>query len=64
MAQYEYKMLYRQPSEVEKPLNELVDEGWEVISFSTTPVGNFVLIQPMVIVLLRREKEGVKAVAG
>ena len=40
----------------EKMLNKLAAEGWEVISCSTAPLGNFFWISPQATVILRREK--------
>lgn len=41
----------------EKKLNRLAEEGWEVISCSTTSVGNFLFQGAAATVLLRREKK-------
>ena len=69
MAQFEYKIFSGMPkttqfgqsidwSAVEKSLNELVVEGWEVVSASTSAVGVMVFgsgrVEPVGTFVLRR----------
>jgi hypothetical protein len=69
MAQFEYKIVSGVPkttrggksidwSAVERPLNELVAEGWEVVSFSASAIGLLVFgcgsVEPIGTFFLRR----------
>ena len=44
------------PGALEKTLNGLADEGWEVVSLTTAPLGSWFIFHPMATILLRREK--------
>lgn len=44
----------------ERKLNRLAEEGWEVLSCSTTSVGTFLFQTAVATVLLRREKTNVQ----
>jgi hypothetical protein len=73
MNEYEYKWIYRPARkplllpwasqktrdlfDVEKTLNDLAAEGWEVISCNTTSVGTFLFFVGVVTVLLRRPRK-------
>ena len=45
------------PGSFEKRLNQLADEGWEVISCNSASVGSFLWMGVVATVLLRREKK-------
>lgn len=40
----------------ENHLNELSDDGWEVVNLSTVSCGNFMSMLDMAVVFLRKEK--------
>jgi hypothetical protein len=42
---------------LEKQLNILADDGWEILSCSTTTAGNFLFHSAYATVILRREKQ-------
>jgi hypothetical protein len=44
------------PGSYERKLNELADDGWEVVSSSTSSVGNFISLKPVTTTILRRDK--------
>jgi hypothetical protein len=44
------------PSALEKTLNGLADEGWEVVSCTTSPLGSWFSFHPMATIILRREE--------
>jgi Domain of unknown function (DUF4177) len=41
---------------LEKSLNELADEGWEIVSCTTAATGAFLYFSPKATIILRREK--------
>ena len=43
------------PGSLDKRLNKLAEEGWEVVSCSTASEGGFFWFRPMATVLLRRD---------
>jgi len=45
------------PGSYERKLNELAQDGWEVISSSTAAVGSFLLFKPVMTTILRRERK-------
>lgn len=45
------------PGSYERKLNELAQEGWEVIASSTSSVGSFLFIRPVTTTILRRERK-------
>jgi hypothetical protein len=45
------------PASLEKQLNLLADEGWEVITCSTASAGSLFYVSPYATVILRREKK-------
>jgi hypothetical protein len=44
------------PLGLEKTLNGLADEGWEIVSCTTSVVGSIFALEPWTTVILRREK--------
>jgi hypothetical protein len=40
---------------LEKSLNELSDEGWEIVSCTSSAMGSFLFFSPMATIILRRE---------
>ncbi len=45
------------PGSYERKLNELAQDGWEVIASSTSSVGSFLFTRPVTTTILRREKK-------
>lgn len=45
------------PASLEKQLNLLAGEGWEVVSSSTAPAGSLFYFRPCATVILRKEKK-------
>ena len=45
------------PGSYERKLNQLAEDGWEVISSSTTSVGSFLFIKPVTATILRRQRQ-------
>ena len=45
------------PGSYERKLNELAEDGWEVVSSSTASVGNFFYVKPVTTTILRRERQ-------
>ena len=45
------------PGSYERKLNQLAEDGWDVISSSTTSVGNFLFIKPVTTTILRRDRQ-------
>jgi Domain of unknown function (DUF4177) len=41
---------------LEKSLNALAEEGWEIVSCTSSALGSFLNFSPMTTVILRREK--------
>jgi hypothetical protein len=63
MTPYEYKILAgTTPAEVEKQLNQLAAEGWEVASTACGSGGSMLLgsgsIGPLIVLVLRRPRSG------
>lgn len=69
MPKFEYKVVHMPPRppftlsqkvrdelNLEKVLNQMADEGWEVLSCTTTVSGGFLYLSPITTVILRREK--------
>jgi hypothetical protein len=44
------------PGSYERKLNQLAEDGWEVLNSSTTSVGSFLLKKPVTTTILRRER--------
>ena len=44
------------PGALERQLNRLGEEGWEVVSSSTAPAGSFLIFSVQATVILRREQ--------
>jgi len=45
------------PGSYERKLNELAQDGWEVISSSTSAVGSLLFLRPVTTTILRRERK-------
>ena len=45
------------PGSYERKLNELAQDGWEVISSSTCAAGSFIFLKPVATTILRRERQ-------
>lgn len=45
------------PGSYERKLNELAEDGWEVVSSSTASVGTFFYVKPDTTTILRRERQ-------
>lgn len=45
------------PGSYERKLNELADDGWEVVSSSTAAVGSLFFIKPVTTTILRSSRE-------
>ena len=45
------------PGSYERKLNELANDGWEVVSSSTASVGNLFSMKPVMTTILRRDRQ-------
>ena len=60
---YEYKIVSGQPSgkrvweHLEREINDLVKDGWEVVSSSSAPHGNFLNFSALTTFVLRKAKD-------